>query len=54
MNILTGKYTRKTPLGMPGRRWEENIRENLKGIGANRNCADSSRDRNYLRALLKA
>ena len=28
--ILTGACTRKRPLGMPRRRWEDNIRMNLK------------------------
>ena len=28
--ILTGKPTRKVPLGRPRRRWEDNIRMNLK------------------------
>ena len=29
-NILTGKPTGKIPLGSPRRRWEDNIRMNLK------------------------
>ena len=31
--ILTGTYTGKIPLGRPRRRWEENIRMDLKEIG---------------------
>ena len=31
--ILTGKLTGKRPVGRPVRRWEENIRMNLKEIG---------------------
>ena len=34
--ILTGKPTRKRPLGRPRRRWEDNIRmylESMRGIG---------------------
>ena len=30
--ILTGKHTRKIPLGSPRRRWEDNIRMDLKEI----------------------
>ena len=30
--ILTGKPTGKRPLGRPWRRWEDNIRMNLKWI----------------------
>ena len=51
--ILAGKPTGKRPLGRPRRRWEHNIRMNLKEIGINtRNWADSTQDRNYLRALV--
>ena len=33
--ILTGTPTEKRPLGRPRRRWEENIKMNLKEIGIN-------------------
>ena len=33
--ILTGKPTGKRPLGRPRRRWEDNIRMDLKDIGIN-------------------
>ena len=33
--ILTGKPTRKRPLGRSRRRWEDNIRMDLKEIGVN-------------------
>ena len=33
--ILTGKPTGKRPLGRPRRRWEDNIRTDLKEIGIN-------------------
>ena len=33
--ILTGKPAGKRPLGRPRRRWEDNIRMNLEGIGIN-------------------
>ena len=33
--ILTGTPTGKRPLGRPRRRWEDNIRMDLKKIGIN-------------------
>jgi hypothetical protein len=33
--MLTGTSTEKRPLGWPGRRWEDNIRIDLKEIGIN-------------------
>ena len=33
--ILTGKPTRKRPLGRRRRRWEDNIRKDLEEIGIN-------------------
>ena len=33
--ILTGTLAGKTPLGRPRRRWEDNIRMDLKEIGIN-------------------
>ena len=33
--ISTGKPTGKRPLGRPRRRWEDNIRMDLKEIGIN-------------------
>ena len=50
----------KTPegnrhLGRPRRRWEDNIRTNLKEMYNNsRNWVDSAQDRNYWRALVNA
>ena len=46
--ILTGTPTGKGPLGRPRRRWEDNIRMDLKEIGINAgNCVDSVQDRDY-------
>ena len=43
--ILTGKRTGKTPLGRPRRRWEDNIRMDLKEIGIiTRNWIHSAQD----------
>ena len=51
--ILTGKPTEKRPLGRPRRRWEDNIRMDLKEIGISAgNWVDSAQDRNYWRALV--
>ena len=53
--ILTDKHTRKRPLGRPRRRWENNIRMDLKEIGINtKNLVVSALDRDYLRALVNA
>ena len=54
-NILTGKPTRKTPLGKTRRRWEDNIRMDLKEIGINTiNWVDSAQDRDYWKAPVNA
>ena len=53
--ILAGKTTIKSPLGSPRRRWEDNIRINLKEICINtRNWVNSSQDRDYWRAFVNA
>ena len=53
--ILTGKPTGKRPLGMPRRRWEDNIRMDLEEVGISAgNWVDSAQDRNYLRALVNS
>ena len=49
--ILTSTSTGKRLLGRPRRRWEDNIRMDLKEIGINtRNWVDSALDRNYFRS----
>ena len=51
--ILTGKPAGKRPLRRPRRRWEDNIRMNLKEINIDRrNWVGSSQDRDYWRALV--
>ena len=53
--ILTGKLTGKSPLGRPGRRWEDNIRMDLEEIGIHAgNWVDSAQDGNYWRVLVNA
>ena len=52
---LTGTLAGKRPLGRPRRRWEDNIRMDLKEIGINtRNWVHSAQDRNYWRVLVNA
>ena len=51
--ILKSKPTGKRPLGRPRRRWEDNIRMDLKEIGINaESWVDTSQDRNNWRALV--
>ena len=53
--ILTGTPAGTIPLGRLKRRWEDNIRNDLKEIGINtRNWVDSAQDRGYWRALVNA
>ena len=53
--IITGKPTGKRRLGRPRRRWEDNIRIELKEIGVStRNWVDSAHNRDYWRALENA
>ena len=53
--ILTGKRTGKRPIGRPKRRWEDNIKMDLKEIRINtRNWVDSAQDIDYWRAFLNA
>ena len=53
--ILTGTPTGKRPLGRPERRWEDNIRTDIKEIGINAgNWVDSTQNRDYWRALVNA
>ena len=50
--ILTGKPTRKRPLGRPRHRWEDNITMELEENAVN--WVDSARDRDYWRVLVNA
>ena len=53
--ILTGKPTGKRSLGGPRRRWEDNIKMDLKEICINvGNWVDSAQERDYWRALVNA
>jgi hypothetical protein len=47
-NILTDTPTGKRPLGRPRRRWEDNIRMDIKEIGIySKSRVDSAEDRDY-------
>ena len=49
------KPTGKKPSRRPRRRWEDNIRKNLKEIEINtRNWVNSAQDRDYWRAVVSA
>ena len=51
--ILTDKPAGNRSLGRPRRRWDDNIRIDLKEIGNNtRNWVESAQDRGYWRVLL--
>jgi hypothetical protein len=53
--MFRGKPTRKRASGKPRRKWEDNIRVDLKEIGINtRNWVDSIQDRDYWRTLVNA
>jgi hypothetical protein len=53
--MLTGKPTGKRYFGRLRRRWEDNIRMDLKEICINtRNWVDSAQDMYYWRALVNA
>ena len=51
--VLVGKTEGKRPLGRPRRRWEDNIKMDLQGVG--RGCVDwmeLAKDRDRWRALV--
>ena len=53
--IVSGKPVGKRPLGRPRRRWEDNMRMELKEMNINtRNWVDSAQDRDYSTALVNA
>jgi hypothetical protein len=51
--ILVGKLEGKRPIGRPSRRWEDNIRMDLREIGWGRmDWIDLAQDRDQWRALV--
>jgi hypothetical protein len=55
VEILTGTPAVKKPVGWPRRRWEDNIRMDLKEIGINtKNWVYSAQDSDCWRGLVNA
>ena len=53
--ILTAEPTRRRPQGRPNRRWESNVKMEVKEIAVTtRNLIDSPQDRDYWRPLMNA
>jgi hypothetical protein len=51
--VLVGKPEGKRPLGTPRRRWEDNIKTNLQGVGRGRgDWMELAQDRDRWRALV--
>jgi hypothetical protein len=53
--VFVGKHERKSPLGRPSRRWEDNIKTDLREVGCG--CVDwigLTQNRNRWRALVSA
>jgi hypothetical protein len=52
-SILVGKPEGRRPLGRPRRRWEDNIKMDLREIGfGDVDCIDLAQDRDRWRALV--
>ena len=53
--VLVGKPESKRPLGRPSRRWEDNIKMDLREVGCDPGeWADLAEDRDQWRAYLRA
>jgi hypothetical protein len=52
-SVLVGKTDGKRPLGRPRRRWEDNIKMDLREVGR-RHRIDVAQDRDRWRAFVKA
>ena len=53
--VLVGKPEGKRPLGRPRRRWEDNIKMNLREVGCDHGvCIDLAEDRDQWRAYVRA
>ena len=53
--VLVGKPESKAPLGRPRRRWEDNIKMNLRAVGCDpRVWIDLAEDRDQWRAYVRA
>jgi hypothetical protein len=52
-NILVGRPEGRRPLGRPRRKWEDNIKMDLREIGfGDEHCIHWAQDRDRLRALV--
>jgi len=52
--VLVGKYEGKRPLGRPRRRWEDNIKMALQGVGCGgMDWIDLAQDRDSWQAFVK-
>jgi len=51
-HVLVRKPEGKRPLGRPRRRWENNIKLNLRELGRGGNWMELAQDRDRCRALL--
>jgi len=50
--VLVGKPEEKRPLGRPRRRWEDNIKMNLRRVGGSRDWMELAQDRDRWRAFV--
>jgi hypothetical protein len=52
--ILVGRPEGRRPLGRPRRRWENNIKMDLQGVGWGMDWIELAQDRDRWRALVNA
>ena len=50
--VLVGKPEGKKPLGRLRRRWEDNIKMDLREVGGGEDCMELAQDRDRWRALV--
>jgi len=50
--VLVGKPERKRPLGRPRRRWEDNIKMDLREVGGGGDWMELAQDRDRWRTLV--
>jgi hypothetical protein len=52
--FLVGRPEGRRPLGRPRRRWEDNIKIDLKEVGCGMDCIELAQDRDRWRAVVNA